>query len=70
MRQEISAAGPTPNTAMFSAVLGGNVAALRAAIARGANVNARDEAGRSALQIARELNDGEMVKALDLAGAK
>ena len=70
MRQGIAAAGSTPNTAMFSAILGGNVAALRAAIARGANVNARDEAGRSALQIARERNDAEMVKALDLAGAK
>ena len=59
-----------PDTAMFSAIRLGNVGALRAAIARGANVNARDEAGRSALQIARERNDVEMMKALDLAGAK
>ena len=55
---------------MFSAIRAGNLNALRAAIARGANVNARDEAGRSALHIARERNDTEMVKALDLAGAK
>ena len=55
---------------MFSAIRTGNVNALRAAIARGANVNARDEAGRSALQIARERSDAEMIRALDLAGAK
>lgn len=55
---------------MFSAVRVSNVNALRAALARGANVNARDEAGRSALQIARERNDGEMAKALELAGAR
>ena len=29
-----------------------------------------NEAGKSTLQIARERNDTEMVKALDLAGAK
>ena len=55
---------------MFSAIRAGDVNALRAAIARGANVNARDEAGRSALQIARERSDAEMIRALDLAGAK
>ena len=60
----------TPDAAMFSAVRIGNVNAFRAALARGANVNARDETGRSALQIARERSDADMVKALELAGAK
>ena len=60
----------TPDAAMFSAVRIGNVNAFRAALARGANVNARDEGGRSALQIARERSDADMVKALELAGAK
>ena len=60
----------TPDAALFGAVRIGNINAMRAALARGANVNARDEAGKSALHIARERNDTEMVKALDLAGAK
>ncbi len=70
IRQGVTVAGTTPDAAMFSAIRAGNVNALRAAIARGANVNARDEAGRSALQIARERSDPDMLKALDLAGAK
>ena len=70
MRPGVAGAATTPDAAMFGAIRGGNVNALRAAIARGANVNARDEAGRSALQMARERNDTEMLKALDLAGAK
>lgn len=70
MRQGVTGGGATPDAAMFSAIRVGNVTALRAAIARGANVNARDEAARSALQIARERSDVEMVKALELAGAK
>ena len=60
----------TPDAALFGAVRIGNINAVRAALARGANVNARDEAGKSTLQIARERNDNEMVKALDAAGAK
>ena len=60
----------TPDATLFGAVRIGNINAMRAALARGANVNARDEAGKSALHIARERNDTEMVKALDLAGAK
>ena len=67
LRQGIA---PAPDAAMLSAVRSGNVNAFRAALARGANVNARDETGRNALQIARERNDAEMVKALELAGAK
>ena len=59
-----------PDAGMFNAIRAGNVKALRAAIARGANVNARDEAGRSTLQIAHERGDAEMVKVLDRAGAK
>ena len=66
-RQSIAS---TPDAALFGAVRIGNINAMRAALARGANVNARDEAGKSTLQIARERNDTEMVKALDLAGAK
>ncbi len=70
MRRGAGSVGAAPDAAMFSAIRLGNINALRTAIARGANVNARDEAGRSALQIARERNDAEMMKALDLAGAK
>lgn len=60
----------TPDAALFSAVRIGDVNALRAALARGANVNARDETGRSALQIARDRGDLAMLKALESAGAK
>lgn len=60
----------TPDAAMFNAIRIGDVSALRAALARGANVSARDETGRSALQIARDQSDTEMLKALELAGAK
>lgn len=60
----------TPDAAMFSAIRIGDVNALRAALARGANVNARDETGRSALQIARDRSDLTMLKALESAGAK
>ena len=60
----------SPDAAMFSAIRIGNVNALRAALARGANVNARDETGRSALQIARERSDTAMLTALEMAGAK
>ena len=56
--------------ALFSAVRAGNINGLRAALGRGANVNARDATGRTALQIARERGDDDMLKALDLAGAK
>ena len=56
--------------AMFKAVRAGDVPGLRAAIARGASVNIKDERGRSTLQIARERVDAEMVRALDAAGAR
>lgn len=70
MRPGLTGAGTAPDAAMFSAIRAGNVYALRAAIARGANVNARDEVGRSPLQIARERNDADVLKVLELAGAK
>ena len=56
--------------AMFRALRVGDLLALRAAIARGANVNARDERGRTTLHIARERNDGALVDALQAAGAR
>ena len=56
--------------AMFKAVRAGDVPGLRAAIARGASVNVKDERGRSALQIARERVDAEMIRALEAAGAR
>ena len=56
--------------AMFRALRVGDLSALRAAIARGANVNAQDERGRTTLQIARERNDGALVDALQTAGAR
>jgi hypothetical protein len=56
--------------AMFRAVRAGELPALRAAIARGANVNAKDEHGRTTLQIARERNDSALVDELQAAGAR
>ena len=55
---------------MFRAVRSGDIPALRAAIARGVNVNAKDERGRTALQIARERADVETIKVLEAAGAR
>ncbi len=60
----------TAEEAMFRAIRINDVNALRAALARGANVNARDESGRSALQIASDRGDTEVVKALLLARAQ
>ena len=59
-----------PDQAMFKALRVGDLRELRAAIARGANVNARDERGHSALQIARERVDIESARALEAAGAR
>jgi hypothetical protein len=56
--------------AMFRAVRSGELAALRAAIARGANVNAKDERGRTTLQIARDRNHSALVDELQAAGAR
>ena len=56
--------------AMFRAVRAGDLPALRAAIVRGANVNARGERGRTTLQIAREHDDAAIVEALQAAGAR
>ena len=56
--------------AMFTALRAGNLPALRAAIARGANVNARDERGRTTLQIARDRDDAAVVDVLQAAGAR
>lgn len=56
--------------ALFIAVRAGDLPALRSAIARGANVNARDENARTPLQIARERNDSAVVDALQAAGAR
>ena len=55
---------------MFRALRGGDLLALRAAIARGANENAQDERGRTTLQIARERGDGALADALQTAGAR
>ena len=59
-----------PELAMFTAVRAGDVAALRIAITRGANVNSKDEGGRTPLQIARERADSETIRTLDAAGAR
>ena len=67
MRQGLTT---SPDATLFSAARTGDIGALRAALARGANVNARDETGRTPLQIARERNDSAIVKVLELAGAK
>jgi ankyrin repeat protein len=56
--------------AIFRAVRAGDVAALRVAITRGGNVNAKDERGRTPLQIARERADVETIKVLEAAGAR
>jgi ankyrin repeat protein len=56
--------------ALVSALRAGNMVALRAAIARGANVNLRDEQGRTPIQIARERGDTAALRALEAAGAR
>ncbi len=56
--------------ALFKALNADDLPRLRAAITRGANVNARDERGRTALQVARERADAEAVRALEAAGAR
>ncbi|MBL8309517.1 MAG: ankyrin repeat domain-containing protein [Burkholderiales bacterium] len=58
------------NVALFSALRAGQVDAVRNAIVRGANVNARDDQGRTPLQIARESNQTEVIRLLEAAGAK
>ncbi len=56
--------------ALFKALNAGDLPSVRAAIARGANVNARDERGRTALQVARERADSEASRVLEAAGAR
>ena len=58
------------NAALFAALRSGEVQAVRSAMARGADVNARDEHGRTPLQIAREGNHVEIIRLLEAAGAK
>ena len=55
---------------LFNALRAGSMAALRAAIARGANVNVKDERGRTPIQIARERNDVDAVRVLEASGAR
>ncbi len=55
---------------LFDAIRKNDATALRSAIARGANVNAKTPIGRSALQIARDDNRDELVEILIAAGAK
>jgi hypothetical protein len=55
---------------MFRAIRRNDLDAVRAAISRGANVNAKDEGGRSALQIARDDNREDLAEILIAAGAK
>lgn len=55
---------------LFRAVRAGDMVGLRVAISRGANVNSKDEVGRSPLQIARERADSETIKVLETAGAR
>lgn len=55
---------------LFNALRAGNMVALRAAIARGGNVNVKDERGRTPIQLARERNDVEAVRVLEASGAR
>ena len=55
---------------MFRAIRRNDLDAVRAAISRGANVNAKDEGGRSALEIARAENLDAVVDVLLSSGAK
>lgn len=58
------------DVAMFRAVRAGDIPALRVAITRGVNINAKDDRGRTALQIARERGDADAIKVLESAGAR
>lgn len=58
------------NVALLAALRAGSVDDVRGALLRGADVNVRDDRGRSALQIAREANQHEIVRVLQAAGAK
>ena len=55
---------------LLNALRTGNMAALRTAIARGANVNVKDERGRTTIQIARERGDVEAIRVLEASGAR
>jgi hypothetical protein len=60
----------TPDADLLRAIRQNDPMSLRAAIARGANVNAKNEVGRSALQLARDENRDTLVEILLAAGAK
>jgi uncharacterized protein len=56
--------------ALFEAVAGRDDAKLHAALADGADVNAQDSTGRSALGMAARMGNVKMIEALAAAGAK
>ena len=58
------------NVALLAALRSGNVEGVRNALLRGADVNVRDDRGRAALQIARENNQTEIIRLLEVAGAR
>ena len=62
--------GSASDQALFRALNAGDLPSVRAAIAHGANVNAKDERGRTALQVARERVNADAVRALEAAGAR
>ncbi len=60
----------TPDADLLRAIRQDDAMLLRSAIARGANVNAKNELGRSALQFARDENHDALVEILLAAGAR
>ncbi len=58
-----------PNTALFRAIRNGDLAALRAQLAHGADKSARDQRGSTALMYAAAFGAADAVKALLDAGA-
>jgi ankyrin repeat protein len=56
-------------TPLHWAVMGGHVEVVRLLLSRGAKVNIKDEDGKTALDLAREKRDREIIALLEKAGA-
>ena len=67
LKDDVNALHPSGRTDLIYAVLGGDITKLRDLLARGANVNIRDERGKTALAYTTDLS--ENAEALEIAAA-